>query len=411
MVLLHVLRDMGHSCSVAHVDHGLRGEESTADRVFVEQEAARLGLTFRWVQVDLAGAGKGRSVQMAAREMRYDWFKERLLEGPRAMALAHHQDDVLETLMIGLLRGMGNHGWAGIPPVTTLQEGRILRPLLDVGRDEIMAYAAEKGIAFREDPSNKDPKYLRNRVRAELLPLMEELRPGARSAMARSARSLRELTGLAQEQLRREAEGIGPDANGVLRIPKDRLTASGSPRLLLMHLLRAWKPHPDLVDQVLEAVEVEATGARFNLDDHRLTLEQDALVLDLRPDGFPTFLVSGSEVAGGERGPLSWKTCPPGEVDLGLGMHTAWLDLSKLEFPLLFRPWKVGDRMKPVGLQGSKLVSDILTDAGVPRNEKERTYVLQSGEALVWVVGHRVAEGFPPSAKTQEVLRATWRTA
>lgn len=409
MVLMHVLAELGHPCHVAHVDHGLRGAESTADRSFVEHEAKRLGLEFRAVQVDVEGAKEGRSVQMAARELRYAWFKELLREGPSVMAMAHHRDDVLETLLMGLLRGMGAQGWGGIPPVTTLETGRIIRPLLDVGREQIMANALANGIAFREDASNKDPKYLRNRVRAELLPLMEELRPGARQAMGRATGALRELKALAHRQLLLEADGLVPDGQGVLRIPVARLGESTAPHLLLTHLLREGDPHPDQVEQILEAVGAGVTGARFMLGDRRLTLEHDTLVVDRQPDGFPTFTISKAEAQAGERGGFSWRLCAPEVVDLGLGMTTAWLDRSRLAFPLLLRPWQPGDRLQPVGMQGSKLVSDILTDARVPRNEKEKTYVLLSGEEVVWVVGHRVARGFPPSVDTQEVLRVTWR--
>lgn len=409
MVLVHVLLELGHPCHVAHVDHGLRGAESTADRAFVEEYAKRLGLKFRAIQVDVRAALQGRSVQVAARELRYAWFRDLLREGPSVMALGHHRDDVLETLMMGLLRGMGSHGWAGIPPVTSLEEGRICRPLIDVDRAQIRAYAAENDIQFREDSSNVEPKYLRNRVRAELLPLMEDLRSGARRTMARATGALRELAAVADAWLREESERMPRDEEGVLRVPKERLAASPAPRLLLMHLLREWHPHPDLVDQVLEAVETDMTGARFRMGDRRLTLERDSLVIDRDPDGFPTIAISMAGSGEGGAGPFAWQACSPAEVDLGLGMDTVWLDLSRLEFPLVLRPWEPGDRMRPVGLDGSKLISDILTDARVPRNGKEETYVLVSGEEVVWLVGHRVAEGFPPDANTQEVLRVSCR--
>ena len=193
MVLLHVLRALGHPCEVGHVDHGLRGAESDADRAFVEEHCRVNDIPFRVTKVDPKASAKGMevSVQMAGRELRYAWFAELLKELGRPLAMGHHRDDATETLFINLLRGTGAHGWASIPPVS----GNIVRPLLCVDRDAILTYAREDQVQFREDSSNADPKYLRNRIRHELLPLIEAMRPGAHKAIARSVDLLRETDG------------------------------------------------------------------------------------------------------------------------------------------------------------------------------------------------------------------------
>ncbi len=405
MVLLHVLQAMGHPCSVAHVDHGLRGPESDADRHFVEMTAERLGLPFRSVRVDLRDPGTGTSLQMAARDLRYAWFKELLREGPAVLALGHHRDDVVETLLLGLLRGIGARGWGGVPPVTTVAEGRFIRPLLAVGRQPIMAYAAQQGVAFREDASNADAKYLRNRVRHELLPLMEDLRPGARQALARASTLLREIGRAAHMQVDAEVRELAPADQGTFRIPIVRLLASPAPRLLLARLLPDGHTHPDLVDQLLEAMANGSTGAGFQVGPYRLTLERDVLSCQLPSDGFPSFSLALPLVDRGVIGPFHWQRCTPGDVKLGEGMATAWLDLDLLEFPLLLRPWQQGDRMRPIGLGGSKLISDILIDDRVPAGSKPGKYVLVSGQRVVWLEGHRLAESCSPGPATQSVLR------
>lgn len=404
MVLLHVLRQLGHPCHVAHVDHGLRGAGSDADRAFVEAYAKEQGLPFKATKVDIRNAAAGGSVQMAAREMRYAWFKELLQAGPHAIALGHHGDDAVETLLINLLRGVGTHGWAGMPAVTQVPEGRFVRPLLGLDRAQVGAYAAEHGIPFREDPSNADPKYLRNRVRRELLPLMEELRPGAAHTLARATRLMREMTEVAALYLGNEARQW-TDTAGTLRIPLGRLLEGPAPHLLLLHVLAGQQAHPALVGQVLERVADRATGARFHVGDLRLTVERDCLVVDHGPVGFPSITIPEDGVADGTEAPFQWQLVAPEEVDLGRGMGTVWLDMDKLRFPLLLRPWMPGDRMRPVGLKGSKLISDILIDAGAPRDKKEGTYVLVAGDEVVWLEGHRVAEGFSPGPETRQVLR------
>lgn len=404
MVLLHVLREFGHDCIVAHVDHGLRGAASDGDRQFVEEQATRLGLPFRSVRVDVKAAADGISVQMAARELRYDWFSELLFEGPARLAMGHHRDDATETLLLNLLRGTGTNGWAGIQPVASIPGGLIYRPLLCVGREEIMAYARANDILFREDASNADPKYLRNRVRNELLPFLEELRPGSRTALARATDRLREMTIAAGRWTEQATARLVPDEEGVLRIPIELLRTSATPHLLLHRLLRDQGPHPDMIEQLIDAVHNGSTGAIFHMGNCRITVDRDHVVVDHATDGFPSFTINLAD-ENGAAGPFRWEKCDGSALPKAFDPHTAWLDLAKLKEPLVLRPWEEGDRMRPHGLGGSKLVSDLLIDAKVPRNEKAGTYVLESDATIVWLVGHRIAEGVSAKGTSTSVLR------
>ncbi len=404
MVLLHVLRELGHTCLVAHVDHGLRGAASDGDRQFVEDHAMRLGLPFRSVRVDVMAAANGISVEMAARELRYGWFSELLFEGPDRLAMGHHRDDATETLLLNLLRGTGTHGWAGIQPVAAILGGSIYRPLLCVGREEILAYARENNIPFREDASNAEPKYLRNRVRNELLPFLEELRPGSRMTLARATDRLREMTEAASRWTEEATAHLVPNEEGVMRIPVELLRKSSTPHLLLQHLLRDSGPHPDVIDQLIDAIHDGSTGAVFYMGDRRVTMGRDHVLIDRAVDGFPSFPINLAEESGAA-GPFCWERCKSNALPKAFDPHTAWLDLAKLKEPLVLRPWKAGDRMRPAGLGGSKLVSDLLIDAKVPRNEKAGAYVLVSGETIIWLVGHRLAEGVSANEASAAVLR------
>ena len=409
VVLLHVLRQLGHACHVAHVDHGLRGSESDGDRAFVEDLAHREGLPFRSVRVDPKAAAKGVSVQMAARELRYGWFKELLREGPSVMALGHHRDDAVETLLLNLMRGTGSLGWQGIPPVTMLQEGRFCRPLLRISRKQIAAYAKEHGLAFREDASNTDPKYLRNRVRHELLPLLENMRPGSTTVLAREVELLSELSKASAQQIAREAQGVKREGDAVTRIPLAQLRESVAPHLLLMHLLRDTTMHPDQLDQMVEAAQQGSTGAQFHVGAFTVTVAKDHLAVHGDGAAPDEFSISADGARQGRHGPFSWRTCLPHEMEFPMGRNTAWLDMAKLQFPLVVRPWHPGDRMRPVGLGGSKLVSDILTDDGVPRQAKRDAHVVLSGGETVWLAGFRMAQGFSPDGRTEIVLRLDFR--
>lgn len=400
MVLLHVLRALGHEALGGHVDHGLRGAESDGDRKFVVDHCRSLGVACAVKRIAVPDAHPDRSVQMVARELRLKALEEMSDEtGARCIALAHHADDALETLLLNLLRGTGLRGWASIP----VRSGKIVRPLLGVGRKEILSYADEHGIAFREDSSNRDPKYLRNRVRHELLPLMEALRPGSSQTLARSMSNLRELVELAEERL--AAEGIAELQEGG-SIPLERIRSFAHPGPLLARALRKWDLHPDAVTRILEAVEQESTDAAFPLVGAILRINDGLLRLAPIDPARVHRITFAEDQAFALKAPVRFTREPmAGSMP---APNVAWLIPEALRFPLEVRPWTAGDRMRPNGLGGSKLVSDILTDAKVRHPEREGVHVLISAGEIAWLVGHRVAEGFAASPGTTGAIRVEW---
>lgn len=392
MVLLDVLRRLGHACSVIHVDHGIRGKESAADMAFVSDHCKALGIPFlsRCVDVPAHVEQGGSSVQMAARELRYAFFEEVRKLQPRPIALAHHADDAVETLFINLLRGAGVTGWAGIRPIN----GPYVRPLLAVHRSEIERYAAENAVPFREDASNTDPKYLRNRIRHELLPLLEDLRPGAAETIARSLAMLRELT--------RVPEAPATEDPGT--IPFHVLEQSEAPGVLLHSILRPLGFHPDAIEKIRDAVAKRSTGRFFRAGDHQVVVDREALRLSVPRPELGSIVIDAGDIPGSSDG-FAWEWVEGTEAKAPASMFEAVLDADRLRFPLILRSWQRRDRIRPIGLRGSKLVSDILIDAKVPRDEKHLTVVLVSGRELAWVVGYRIGEGFERTDATQRALR------
>lgn len=390
MVLLDVLVRLGHPCAAIHVDHGLRGEESRADRDFVEAHCRARGVPFRCMTVDVAESVEagGASVQMVARELRYGCFDRVRAADPRRVALAHHADDAIETLFINLLRGTGIAGWAGIRPVS----GPYVRPLLAARRSEIARYAQERGIRYREDSSNSDPKYLRNRIRRELIPLLEEIRPGASDTIARSLATLRELVGSSNRG--------GEDARD---IPFSDIEAHDAAGVTLHQMLRPLGFHPDALLRIQDAVAQRRTGKVFEAGGHRVVVDREVLRVRSMSQDRPTLTIHSTDTEG-INGIFSWRTMEASAATAPGSMREAMLDRERLEFPLILRPWQPGDRISPIGLEGSKLVSDILIDAKVPLDEKEFVYVLLSGSEVAWVVGHRIGEGFQRTEASRLVL-------
>lgn len=404
MVLLHVLGAIGHPCHVCHVDHGLRGSESDADRLFVEQHCSDRGIPFQLYHAPVRqeAAATGESMQMAARSLRLTWFHELVAKGPGQLAMAHHADDAIETFFMGLVQGMGLHGWGSIP----VRSGPFIRPLLSVHRSHILAYALANGISWREDRSNTDTKYLRNRVRHELLPLLNTWRPGTDRNLARNVRLSRELGELAQQTMAGIIDGLLPEADGTLRVPLDRILGP-APLLVMHHLLRDKGFHPDQFDAMLLAIENERTGAEFRSDDTRVLVDRSALVIYRRSEPAPRWVISSATDIPSDA-PLTISECARNELEHGAGNNVAWLDPEQVTFPLELRPWRAGDRMRPAGLGGSKLVSDILIDAKVPRDRKHHTYVLEQAGTILWLCGLRIAEGPSKEGGSERLLRLEW---
>lgn len=405
MVLLHVLRELRHPVHVVHVDHGLRGAESAADAAFVEAYCRELGVPFvvERVEVEALVRSEGLSKQMAARELRYGVFHHCVEKGPYRLAMAHHADDAVETLFIHLLQGMGTRGWGGIP----LQSGPFIRPLLEVSRSAIRAYAREKGIPFREDASNADPAYLRNRVRHELMPLIGELRDGADAVLRRDMVRNRELAAVLDLWLDTALAPWQPDAEGTLRIPAAVVLNGVAPSLLLTHLLRDLDLHPDRIGEILKALRADHTGAQFPAGGMMVQVDRGHLVIARGASNLPDPWVIHSWDALPPGLPISAEVLPP-DVDAGpLLRHVLVAERDALPLPLVLRPWRTGDRFRPAGMTGTKLVSDLLIDAKVPLHQKAGIHVLESRGNIAWVCGFRVADGLPMD-RSRPRVRLVW---
>lgn len=402
MVMLHVLRELGHVCSVVHVEHGLRGQEGEEDRAFVEEQCRKLGASFRFTRVDAAAhaSEKGLSLQVAARELRYAFINGVSAETGLKVAMAHHGDDAVETMFIHLLRGTGSHGWSAIKP----RSGRVVRPLLCVDRASIETFAQTRGIPFREDSSNAESKYLRNRIRHELVPMLEQLRPGARRSLRRSVAMLRELGKAAEIHTMAELAGILPSQDGRMRIPFERIEGSTVPDLLLHELLAGHGFHPDAIERMRDAITDRSTGATFSSVSHQATVDRSELILGPVEAPAPSCTIDPDSTIHGF-GPFHWQWTAEKPLSFPTSGDDVLLDVDRLAFPMELRPWRPGDRMRPIGLGGSKLISDILIDAKVPRIDKPGCYVLVSNGQVVWLAGHRIGEGYEASSATRQFLR------
>ncbi len=404
VVLLHCLHRLAPAMSirlhVAHLDHGLRGEAGGADAAFVGEMATGLGLPVTLKRLPPGAlAHRGRSLQEAARAARYAFFSEAAEKASATrIAVAHTADDVAETVLMNLLRGTGPAGLRGIPPVRNRQ---VIRPLLTVRRHQVEAYARARRLRFRPDPSNADPRFLRNRIRHRLVPFLEkEFNPRVVECVARAAALLEEDHAYLDGQAASAAGGPPYEAAALRSLPGPvrrrvllrALRAGLAPgsRVRLEHVLAV----EALLKDAGEGGAVRLPGpleARIRAGRLILGPPGDA---GLAPAPLPVGLPLGGEARWG----AFRATATLGRQDedagtrRGAGHHGCWsvtLDADRLQPPLTLRAWQPGDAYRPAGSPGRRKLQDLFTDAKVPRARRRCLPVLTDAAGVLWVAGFR----------------------
>ncbi|MDR1666508.1 MAG: tRNA lysidine(34) synthetase TilS [Bacteroidales bacterium] len=411
MVMLHLLHEAGIAVAVAHCNFSLREGESDGDEAFVKQQAAAWGMSFHRIRFNTRkhAAQKGISIEMAARELRYRWFDKLAAQhGYSRIAVAHHRDDNIETLFIRLGRGTGIKGLAGIKPLN----GNIVRPLLFASRDEIIAYAKEKKIVFREDSSNTSDDYVRNQLRHHLLPALEKCFPGLRDVLTRDIAHFDEAEAFYRESVERFSRQICRISGDTLYINLKGLLQSPVPHALLYEILQ---PYGFPVEVSVRALHPPfRSGRLFYSASYRLLCDRKYFLLQPKqPDDddkqaypvdlkdplwhLPHFDLSVNRI---ERAPDSVPDKSP---------TTACLDGDLLLPPLLIRKWQPGDRFQPFGMKGTKKLSDFFTDLKLSLAEKEKVQVLTSAGQIVWVIGYRIDGRYGITAATRQTVHISIR--
>ncbi len=410
MVMLSLFLRSGYEVGVAHCNFQLRGIESEEDEVLVAREAARYGIPCYNRRFDTVQEMErtGESMEMAARRLRYAWFEELCqTEGYDLIAVAHHADDSIETFFINLLRGTGLRGLTGIHT----QNGRLVRPLMFAARKEILEYAIANHIPFREDSTNRSTKHLRNKIRLGLVPRIREINAKFTDLMRRNIGRLTDAQRFidsAIEVVRRE---VVSSSEGIDRIEVSRINAVYPRNFVIYELLNSpYGFKGDVVDALCASLELGGTGRRFYARDHVAYLDRGVILVERIPaeDSCEVSVPEGALRSYCGNSVLFYETCDIGTIkEFGVPPQIAQLDADKLRWPLTLRRWREGDWFVPFGMTGRRKVSDFLIDNKVSMAEKERQFVLLSGNDIVWVVGRRIDDRYALSDETDTVLRIT----
>ncbi len=406
MVLMHIFNSLGLHFKVAHCNFNLRGADSVEDEMLVRAQSEKFGVDFYCESFDVGGYKKKQkcSTQMAARDLRYNWFQELLLEHKfHYLVTAHHLNDNIETILLNLTRGTGIKGISGMELLTK----NILRPMLSVSKKSILKYSADNKVTFRNDVSNASNDYSRNKIRNMVIPLLEELNPGLDHTMATNIANLKVVNDVYQTSIEKElskdiistkGELFFMDIPKLLQLPNSKNT--------LFEWLNRFGFNFSIVGQLYTTVvEENNTGKQFFSDSHILLINRGKLIISpIKSLSSDSVFINKLDKNVTYPVILALNSISKEEIDIKKDSNFAYLDEEKLTFPLEIRKWKNGDVFQPFGMKGKKKVSDYLIDNKVSQFDKEKTFVLLSNNEIIWLVGHRSSEKYKISSSTISVL-------
>ena len=418
MVLADLLLKTKVEFVAAHCNFHLRGEESDGDEKFVRDYAERNDIRcfVKHFDTEQYAAEQGISIEMAARDLRYAWFEQlRQQLGYDKIAVAHHADDQAETFFINLLRGAGLNGLKGMKP----QNGVVIRPLLWASREQIRKYAVENQILWREDHTNAESVYLRNKIRNQLLPVFDELHPEARQGLYKSLEHLSAENELYRALLKEKLAQIVELDGDVQRLPFSKLVKAKVPEpvegptysfQLLFEWLRQYGFNTDQCHFIYDAIGT-GIGNQYCSPTHCVVIARNDLQLsEIKEEKDEEIQIGiGEETINSPIHLCFSKLERTAEFIIDKSPEVAQLDYNKLSFPLTLRHWHHGDRFHPLGMKGSKLLSDFFVDQKFTEYQKQNVWLLVSAEGdILWVVGYRMDDRFKIANDTKTVFECRW---
>ena len=391
--------------AIAHCNFGLRGEESNEDEMFVKKLSIKYKVPFYVTTFQTADFAENEkiSTQMAARILRYEWFEKiRTQHQFDYIATAHHQNDVLETVLLNLTKGTGIAGLHGI----RVKNGHIIRPVLFAEKEGIFDYVVENQIIWREDSSNESNKYQRNLIRNEVVPLLKQINPNLENTIQQTVERITAVEDIFEQEMEMLRKQITWSDSQAIYVNYKAIQTLSQPVIKLAELLKPYNFSYQQSQDIFEAFDKES-GKTFLTPTHTLVKDRTELVITAKNlQAFTSKTIEKNNVVV-EFGDRMLNIGEFTEIEEGFVVPTAkklaCLDADKIRFPLQLRKWKEGDWFCPLGMNKKKLISDFLIDQKVPLNLKKEVYLLTSNGSIVWVIGFRIDDRFKVTDKTAKI--------
>jgi len=405
VALLHLFHKAGYSIALAHCNFNLRGKESDGDEDFVRALAAKYSIESHFISFDTDKHAKEnkQSIEMAARELRYNWFNDLCKEHTYTkIATGHHLNDSIETFFINLTRGTGIIGITGIKPVND----ELIRPMLFSTRTQIEEYIKSENIDFRTDSSNESDKYVRNIVRNQIIPAFKKINPSFESTMASNLEHFTQAASIFNEQVNITKHEILLEEGGQIKISISKLLSQAQPETILHEIISEFGFSDDTLKKILQALEGDS-GRTFYSATHQLLVDREFVLIEKQKEEGRIYQISNIEGFSNLPIKVVVKEYIRTEFELQKDDSIASLDANKLVFPLILRLWSIGDSFYPLGMSSKKKLSDFFIDQKIDRFQKDKTWILESEGKIVWVVGLRIDNRYKVRKYTEQILQIT----
>ncbi|MFZ4456024.1 MAG: tRNA lysidine(34) synthetase TilS [Bacteroidales bacterium] len=404
VALLHYLHTNGYKCVGAHCNFHLRGEESNRDEKFVHEFCQKFQIPLEIINFDTEQIANAKkiSIEMAARELRYNWFEQlRILHSADDICVAHHRDDSVETLLLNLIRGTGIRGLTGIVP----RNGHIIRPFLCVNRNEIEEYITQHELPFVTDGTNAETIYLRNKIRLEILPKLEEINPSVRETIERTSDNLRSVEQIYLAEIEKQRAEVVTETENKTLISIDKLLSFSEPSTLLFELLQPYGFNRSVCEEVFASLR-GISGKTFHSTEYILVKDRGELIIKKKEENSSVeYFITTNESAINQPINLTFQIVELADLSIDKNKNMAYFDFDKLEFPLKLRRWQQSDWFVPFGMNGKKKLSDYFTDHKYNLHQKEEAWLLFSSDDIIWIVGERSDNRFRISDQTKRVFK------
>lgn len=405
MVLFHLLRKASFDIGIIHVNYNLRGKDSISDKDFVESIGKEFSIPsyVKEIESDFDWKVSGSSVQMQARDIRYDFFEEVLArENYDFIATAHQLNDSYETALLNWIKGNSLRGLAGIPR----KNAGVIRPLLSFEREEIFEYAKRNKIHWREDKSNAENKYQRNLLRNKIIPLLKEINPGILASFLHRSNGIRELNEYFERKIESSKNDWILDKEGGQYFDIKRIEKDFDKKLILKYILETHHFNSRQIEDSLNLIDSEI-GKYVENDGYRIVKDRKFLILhekirnsesEISIDVIPKLIeINGIKIHFESTDlPINFKD-----------EFTQYVSLDSIKWPMSIRKWQEGDRFRPLGMKGSKKLSDFLIDKKIPLHDKEKVLVLLCGGEILCIPGFAISEDFKLENSDKKALKIT----
>ena len=404
-VLFNLLLSCKYKFSVAHCNYKLRGQHSDCDERFIIKKAKINKVKYHTKEFDISKINfkKSQSVQMKCRQLRYEWFNKLSKKYEYDFVLtAHHLNDSIETFFINLFRGTGIEGLAGIP----IKRDKFIRPLLFATKNSILEYAKKNDIEYRLDKSNESKSYKRNKIRADLIPIISNISENYEEIFYKSFKNLKNLSNTYQNLIKLEIKKIMIQKFDKVYLSLSKIKGLKENNLIVYEAIKDYG-FANSSNNIIRAYLQKKSGKLFYSKHHRLLVDRDKLIINKinKDQYFVPIKIFKRDLQ--IDSPIKIKFSTSNKISFTDDPFSESFDFDKLRFPLLLRNWHKGDKFIPLGMKNFKKLSDFFIDEKIPISEKDTTWLLFSESNLVWVIGKRIDDRFKVTSKTKKTYIAT----